>query len=468
MTKTIKEKDIVDGLRSLGLETGAVVIAHSALSSFGEVAGGADTIIDALLKVVGAEGTVVMPTFSAERPFNPKTSTTFLGTVPETFRKRKDSVRSLHPLVPLSAIGKNAGYIVEGHEKSEAPQGMESPYGKIVELDGYILLLGVDLDRCTMMHTFEILANAPYLSQVDGEFLDGKGRKVRKTFSQFPGPHRDFIGLTTRFEKAGIIRKTKIGRAVVRLIRAKDMIAEGLRAMEENPTAVLCENPNCADCVTQRGKVYRDRLSRENFKLSAVSDCAGRYIDEIIENLSRHAIQHLEIYHIEGKELFQLDPKGVDHIFRRLEKHRITVSGIKVSHISRYDLTRKIAGYHKVSRIIIPMSPDAGDKIASPRGITTLLENVGQLSSEACEILKKNQGNFGLAFNPFNFARIKEKPFLQSLSKGRVKKYVRQLYINDLISILRCSSFDGYFVLDGAPGGFGNIVKRFWELLDQI
>ena len=53
---------LVDGLGNLGLTEGDVVLVHSSLSRFGYVEGGADTVVDALLAAVGAEGTVAVPT----------------------------------------------------------------------------------------------------------------------------------------------------------------------------------------------------------------------------------------------------------------------------------------------------------------------------------------------------------------------------------------------------------------------
>jgi len=487
MSEIIRENDIVNGLQDLGLPSGAAVMVHSALSSFGNVEGGADTVIDALLKVVGKEGTIIVPTFSSEKPFRIKKSPTLLGTIPEALRNRKDSVRSLHPLVPVSAIGENAEYIVADHENCDVPQGIESPYGKVIELNGYVLLLGVDLDRCTLMHTFEIQADAPYLSEISGEYIDRNGNKTHKNYKQFPGPHRDFIGLGKRLEKAGIIKKIRIGCSIARLMKAKDLISEGLKAMEEDTAAVLCENPRCDDCVTQRSRIFKSKLQREDFKLSAVSDCAGRYIDEIIENLNKFAIPNVEIFHIQGKELFQLDPEEVDHIFHRFGRSNIKISGLKISNAGYYELTEKIARYHKVNTIIAPLAPDAADKMSPPKNLSLLLENVSHLSSEISEIMRPTSGSsIRLALNPYNLARIKEKPFLEALTKGRIKKYIHQLYINDgtyqgdrtelaegnaeikeLISIMRCSSFDGYFVIESAPKGFQYTLRRFWDLIDQ-
>ena len=61
MTRTtVTQQNITDGLRALGLHRGHAVLAHSSLSSFGYVEGGADAVIDALLETVGQEGTVYL------------------------------------------------------------------------------------------------------------------------------------------------------------------------------------------------------------------------------------------------------------------------------------------------------------------------------------------------------------------------------------------------------------------------
>ena len=483
----ITKSAIINGLKTLGLAAGDVVIVHCALSSMGEVKGGPDTLIDALLETVGDQGTVVMPTFSSERPFNKERSPTFLGQVPEAFRTRKSSLRSLHPLVPVSAIGRDADYIVEGHEKCMAPQGNGSPYAKINELNGKILLLGVDLDRCTSLHIVEILANAPYLLNEAGEYLDENGTIVEGAYKQFPGPHRDFIGLTRWFIEAGIVKETRIGNARTWLMNAREAVDEGMKAIALDPAAMLCENPNCNDCVNQRKAIYRQRLKRENFRLSVVSDLAGRYVDQIIENLDHYGIEYVELFHIQGQELFELAPAEIDHIFNRLKTAGKKVSGIKISNGNRFGSIIKIAEEHDVAAVIMPMNQNWIEGLPPVNNeVQIVLENINQLASETCPILKQG---FGLAFNPSNFARVKEKPFLQSLTLGRLKKFIRQLYINDgtfagastslaggnaeikeLISILRWSGFDGYFVLEGNPGqiDYDQRAATLFEMLDEL
>src|SRR3990172_2881619 len=60
-TSSIGIRDIVLGLRSIGLTGESVVIVHASLSSFGRVRGGAAALLGALLWTCD---TVVMPAFT--------------------------------------------------------------------------------------------------------------------------------------------------------------------------------------------------------------------------------------------------------------------------------------------------------------------------------------------------------------------------------------------------------------------
>jgi len=134
----VTKEDIKRGLRQLGLMRGDVIGAHSSLSSFGYVEGGADTVIDALLETVSEEGTIVMPTYSTNRenvdrtqreielgvtwksrilPYDPEETPCWTGRIPETLRKRKGAVRSLNPTHSLAALGPKANELVQGWNK---------------------------------------------------------------------------------------------------------------------------------------------------------------------------------------------------------------------------------------------------------------------------------------------------------------------------------------------------------------
>ena len=94
-------------------------------------------------------------------------SSCWTGKIPETFRKRNAAIRSLHPTHSVSAIGIRAKYFTEGHETSITPCGLNSPYHKLALSNGYVLMLGVNLECCTLFHTAEELAGVDYVNQKD-------------------------------------------------------------------------------------------------------------------------------------------------------------------------------------------------------------------------------------------------------------------------------------------------------------
>lgn len=57
--KTVIKSDIVEALRKVGLQSGDTVMVHASLSPIGYVCGGAQAAIEALIEVVGDEGTIL-------------------------------------------------------------------------------------------------------------------------------------------------------------------------------------------------------------------------------------------------------------------------------------------------------------------------------------------------------------------------------------------------------------------------
>src|SRR5262249_38718106 len=125
-----------------GVEPGALLQVHSSLSSLGYVEGGAETVVDALLEVVGPLGTVMVPTFNhgAAEVYDWRTTPSVNGAVTEAVRKRPEARRSVHPTHPYAAIGPQAEYLVAGHLEVD-PFHRRSPLGKLADLGGLVLLL---------------------------------------------------------------------------------------------------------------------------------------------------------------------------------------------------------------------------------------------------------------------------------------------------------------------------------------
>lgn len=156
----VTHDDIAASLRQIGVQHGALVQVHSSLSAFGYVEGGAETVVDALLDVIGTDGTLMVPTFNHGNVeiFDIRTTPSRNGAITEAVRKRPDAIRSFHPTHPYAAIGPLAHDLTDGHIEAGA-FGAQSPLGKLAIWGGYTLLLGVGMRANTAAHIGEVMAS---------------------------------------------------------------------------------------------------------------------------------------------------------------------------------------------------------------------------------------------------------------------------------------------------------------------
>src|SRR5262249_17025747 len=151
----------VRDLRALGIRPGGLLLVHSSLSSLGFVPGGVETVVRALIEVVGLRGTLVLPAHSWDemeaggRTFDVLRTETCVGAIPEAFRRRPGVVRSMHPTHSVAATGPLAAWLIADHESCATPCGPGSPYAKFLDRDGQILFLGTTLNSNTAFHTIE-------------------------------------------------------------------------------------------------------------------------------------------------------------------------------------------------------------------------------------------------------------------------------------------------------------------------
>ena len=159
----ITKEDIKRQLANAGLKKGDAVIVHSSLSRIGYIDGGAKALIGAFIEVVGSNGLLVMPAFSALHydkkkkmyVFDVKNTPCYTGSVPETFRHMRNVFRSVSPTHSLIAYGKKAKWFTGGHEKCSNPYAGKSPFYRLYQLDAKIFLIGVDQLANSSIHIVE-------------------------------------------------------------------------------------------------------------------------------------------------------------------------------------------------------------------------------------------------------------------------------------------------------------------------
>lgn len=158
---------IAADLADVGISRGDTILVHSSFKSLGEVPGGIETVILGLLQAVGAEGTLLMPALSyrikPSETYDPQLTPSIVGAIPDYFRRRPGTLRSIHPTHSVCAVGRRAHELLDEHWLDCTPCGAHSPFHKIVESQGKILMLGCGLQSNTTMHALEEYVEPPYL-----------------------------------------------------------------------------------------------------------------------------------------------------------------------------------------------------------------------------------------------------------------------------------------------------------------
>lgn len=257
--KLVLKEDILSALEKAGVRSGQTIMVHTSLSSMGFVCGGAQIVIEALLESVGPDGTIMMPTQSWKNldpttgvhweepeawwqtirdhwPAYDKdiTPTNTMGAVAEMFRKWPGTLRSDHPARSVAANGKHAAYLTAGHDLSNI-FGEGSPIGKLYELDGYVLLIGVGYDKNTSLHLADVRADYPGKhDSTEYSAVMENGQRVWKAYPTLYVDGEDFEQIGEAFEKAHPVRKVSLGNASLTFMKQRTLVDFAVEWMEQN------------------------------------------------------------------------------------------------------------------------------------------------------------------------------------------------------------------------------------------
>ncbi|OGO93219.1 MAG: hypothetical protein A3F41_07295 [Coxiella sp. RIFCSPHIGHO2_12_FULL_44_14] len=151
----------------LGIPREGVLLVHSAFKGFAREGYDPLTVLQVLADYMHP-GTLLMPTMSwryvkPNHPyFNELTTPSNTGILTEIFRQRYATYRSLHPTHSVSGMGKNLPDILGTHAHCVTPCGADSPFAKLIHYDASILMLGVGVDCCTLIHHVEEMVAPDY------------------------------------------------------------------------------------------------------------------------------------------------------------------------------------------------------------------------------------------------------------------------------------------------------------------
>jgi aminoglycoside 3-N-acetyltransferase len=252
----------VAAIRDLDL-TGRSVCVHCSLQSFGHLSGGAESLVSAFL---GEGCTLIVPSFSwgyaapppddAHRPAQNGTRYDFaqrdvpvigfdttskevdrdMGALSIRVTTDPERVRGSHPLCSFSALGPMADELLS----SQRPDRVWAPLERLVEDDGAVVLMGVDLTRLSLVHLAEQRA--------------GRRPFIRWARSAKGGVSAVEVGsCSDGFGKlAPCLRDTVVTRGVGEScwtsMRAKDTLDRVTATIKASPSITRCSDPGCDRC----------------------------------------------------------------------------------------------------------------------------------------------------------------------------------------------------------------------------
>lgn len=225
-------------LRYLSIAEGQIVFVHSGADWLRSVEGGPIKVVETIKAVIGTRGTLLMPSFPIDglavdflrtSTFDIRRSPSKMGLITEIFRRMPGVVRSLHPTHPVCAFGPMAEELISNHHLIMYPFGPSTPFSRMDEKGGKILMIGVDSACLTHVHVAEdalvsAFPKSVYLNDpitVDVVDMEGITRKVT-TYAHNPAVSR--LKSITRFEnewiREGVLKRGAAGNIELRVFES--------------------------------------------------------------------------------------------------------------------------------------------------------------------------------------------------------------------------------------------------------
>jgi aminoglycoside 3-N-acetyltransferase len=243
---------LMHDLAALGVAAGQVVMLHASVKAVGWIVGGPDVILQALREVLAPGGTLMMyvgwadgtqemtqwpqakrQAYEAECPaFDPQTSRAVKewSVLTEYLRTTPGALRSAHPEASVAALGDQAEWLVKDHPLQYG-YGAGSPFEKLVQAAGKVLLMGSPLDSITLLHYSENIARvadkrivryrAPLL--VDGQrtWIDIEEYDTSHGIVDWPEDY--FIAIARDYLQSGQGKAGRVGNAQSYLLDARSL-----------------------------------------------------------------------------------------------------------------------------------------------------------------------------------------------------------------------------------------------------
>lgn len=244
-------------LQALGIQEGDTVFVRGNLGKLGRMKP-RSLFLDTLLDIVSTEGTVVTLGFSKIFPFYrvdkqyvfDKDSLSTSGALAKSFMQHLDCQRSMHPSNSFLAIGKEAEYILEGHNAYSLSY---TPMQKIINLKAKMLIFGIidDSPGFTTVHYVQEVLGLTHKSWLKGLFkvyYRQEGETMLFTRRDIGGCSAGFDTFYKYYLNAGVVKIGSLGNTQAMVVPAIGAYEIEYKLIKENPSVHFCNNILCFSC----------------------------------------------------------------------------------------------------------------------------------------------------------------------------------------------------------------------------
>jgi len=235
-------EELKAALKGMGVRETDTLLVHANFEPDSGFQGTPLDLVDALADLVGKEGNLMMVSIPfrgsaydyllQKRPFHVRKTVSMMGLVTEMFRRRKGTVRSLHPTHPVLVYGKDRAWIAASHEACLFPCGVGTPFDKLLKLKGKILFFDVGFGAITFFHYVEDLLKdkLPFPVYHDGLFsvsvaAENDEPHIVQTYAFSKGVNRDTEKLEAEMSRQQKLLKRRIGNSRLILVNAEDVVS---------------------------------------------------------------------------------------------------------------------------------------------------------------------------------------------------------------------------------------------------
>jgi aminoglycoside 3-N-acetyltransferase len=236
-------KELLAELQAIGIKPGEAVIVHSAMKAFEAFHGSATDVIAVFREAVGTEGTLMMPTLSmagsaidfakSGKMFDPRTTPSQVGLLAEVFRRSPGVMRSVHPTHSVAVQAPDAAWWIADHHLAGTPCGRGTPFYRLLERDGKIVLAGTGIPALTFFHCVEeLIEDRMPFSPFTQERYVMRCRRAGEIIETAPmrlyapdvSRRRRLAPLESELRAKGLWNESRAGTLTVAAVRARDVL----------------------------------------------------------------------------------------------------------------------------------------------------------------------------------------------------------------------------------------------------